>query len=207
MSKDKPNNPDATEKHGLIAIQPLGHVEEDVLKVVADSIQGLLRLPVDVRDPIPLPPDTFMEARKQYNAMAIIKFLDSHHSAGSLKVLGVTSKDITNPILTHVFGEAYMDGSAAVMSYSRLRAGQGSETVSREDLLERVVKVAVHEIGHTFNIPHCHSGRCVMRASHGLHDLDEKLNYLCDYCEMFLMEAVTKALQDTDEPEARKESA
>lgn len=179
---------------GIITVLPLGRVEEDILTVVADSLQGLLRLPVDLLDPIPIPLQTYMEARHQYNAMGIIKFLDQEFPANSVKILGVTRADLCNPILTYVFGEAYMGGRAAVMSYARLHLGRGSEPVSREQFLDRVVKVAVHEIGHTFSIPHCHKGRCVMRASNTIPDLDDKLNYLCSYCELFLFESLAKTL-------------
>lgn len=173
---------------------PLGVVGQDILRIVADSLQGILRIPVDVLEPEPLPQHTFMEARHQYNAMAIIRFLSENHSNKSLKTLGITGKDLCNPILTYVFGEAYMNGPSAIMSYHRLHQGQAEDPVSREHFLDRVVKVALHEIGHTFNLSHCHTGRCVMRASNNLKELDEKLNYLCDYCELFLFESLKKSL-------------
>jgi len=172
------------------------------LRVVADSLQGILRVPVDLREPIVLPEDTFMETRNQYNAMALIKYLNSGMADNSLRILGITAKDICNPILTYVFGEAYMGGRSAVMSSARLKAGLLGEPVSREHFLERVVKVAIHEIGHTFNLRHCHTDRCVMRASNTLAELDEKLNYLCDYCEIFLFDSLRQALREHASAEA-----
>ncbi|MBI4965381.1 MAG: archaemetzincin family Zn-dependent metalloprotease [Desulfomonile tiedjei] len=182
----------------IIAVLPLGRVREDILRVVADGLQGILRLPVDLRDPIAVPEDAFMESRNQYNAMALIKYLDRELSHNSLKILGITANDICNPILTYVFGEAYMGGRSAVMSSARLKAGLLGEPVSREQFLDRVVKVAIHEIGHTFNLRHCHTDRCVMRASNTLLELDEKLNYLCDYCEIFLFDSLREALKDPE---------
>jgi archaemetzincin len=192
---------------GLISIVPLGNVGEDILRVVADSVQGVLRLPVDVREPIDLPEEAYMDSRDQYNAMKIIKHLAEEYGGSALKVLGVTTKDISNPILTYVFGEAYMDGRAAVMSSARLRTGASGDTVSREQFLDRIVKVAVHEIGHTFNLPHCHFGRCVMRASNSIQELDDKLNYLCDYCEAYLADALAKAFRESGKDESHRESA
>lgn len=207
MSKKATDSQPSPAKKGLIAVIPMGKPEADVLQVVADSLQGLLRLPVDVRKPIPLPEETFLSSRNQYNAMAIIKYLADNFADSALKILGVTGKDLANPILTHVFGEAYMDGRSAVMSSFRLGMNPGGKPVSREQFLDRVVKVAIHEIGHTFNIPHCHQGRCVMRASNSLIELDDKLNYLCSYCELFLTEALTAALKQRDEETRRTESA
>jgi archaemetzincin len=183
---------------GLITVVPLGRMGADVVRVVSDSLQGILRLPINLGQPVPLPKTAFMESRNQYNSMSVIKYLAEEHSRGDLKVLGVTNKDICTPILTYVFGEAYMGGEAAVVSCFRLYRGQLGEPVSTDHFLDRLVKVALHEVGHTFNVPHCHTGRCVMRASNSLKELDEKLNYLCNYCELFLFEAVTEAIKSRD---------
>lgn len=192
---------------GLITVVPFGPVAGDLLRVVADSIQGLIRLPVDVHDTVALPDEAFMAPRGQYNAMALLKFLAENHGDSSLKVIGITAMDITNPILTYVFGEAYMDGTAAVMSYARLATTPAGDPIPWQHFLERVVKVAVHEIGHTFNLAHCHRGRCVMRSSHNLLQLDEKLNYLCDYCEVFLADALKKELKTLPQDTRRREFA
>ncbi len=182
----------------IITVAPLGKVAEDLLKVVGDSVQALTKLPVDVMEAVQLPQEAYMAAREQYNVMKLLKWIVNEHVGHSLKILGITAVDITNPILTHVFGEAYMDGQAAIMSYARLRQGFGNEPVAREKLLDRAVKVAVHEIGHTFNIPHCHNDRCVMKGSYNVKELDGKLNYLCDYCGMFLADSLTRALKHSE---------
>jgi archaemetzincin len=194
MKKRTKKHPSEPAEGGTICIVPLGRIGEDLVRVIGDSVQGILRLPVDTSDPVPLPREAFLESRGQYNSMTIIKYLAEHHSRGYLKVLGVTARDLCTPILTYVFGEAYLNGQSAVMSCFRLYTGPGNEPVSKEHFLDRAVKVALHEIGHTFNLPHCHTDRCVMHASHGLRDLDEKLNYLCSYCELFLFEAVANAM-------------
>jgi archaemetzincin len=180
----------------LIGIVPIGNVNEDVLRVIGDTIQGVLRLPVDIFEYVPMPQDALMYDRDQFNAMVLLKFLHEQYNGRCLKVLGVTNKDLGNPILTYVFGEGYMGGSAAVISYFRLYKGTINIPVSREHFLERLAKVALHEIGHTFHLPHCRRERCVMRVSNGLADLDQKLTYLCDYCELFLFESVAKELKE-----------
>lgn len=193
MKRKGKKNPIEPANGGSICVVPLGRIGDDLVRVISDSIQGILRLPVDTSDPVPLPREAFMESRGQYNSMAIIKYLAENHSRRHMKVLGVTTRDLCTPILTYVFGEAYLNGRSAVMSCHRLYHGTGTEPVSKEQFLDRAVKVALHEIGHTFNLSHCHTDRCVMHASNSLRDLDEKLNYLCSYCELFLFEAVAEA--------------
>jgi len=207
MDKSTKGKPVAARTQAIIAVVPLGDSDGGLLQIVADSLQGVLRLPVDLKSAIPLPEDSFVASRGQYNAMAIIKHLAEVYADGYLKVIGITAQDLANPILTYVFGEAYMNGVSAVMSSFRLWAGTGNQTVSREHFLERAVKVAIHEIGHTFNIPHCHTDRCVMRSSHNLIELDQKLNYMCGYCELFLAEALTKALKEHPTDLKRQETA
>jgi archaemetzincin len=185
-------------KTGLITVVPLGRMGADVVRFVSDSLQGILRLPINLEEPVPLPQSAFMESRNQYNSMTVIKYLAEEQSSGRLKVLGITNKDLCTPILTYVFGEAYMGGEAAVVSCFRLYRGQAGEPVSTDHFLDRLVKVALHEVGHTFSVPHCHTGRCVMRASNRLKELDDKLNYLCNYCELFLFEAVAEAMKSLD---------
>ncbi len=198
MTKKTKNAKSPPAKTGLITVVPLGRMGVDVVRFVSDSLQGILRLPINLAQPVPLPQSSFMESRNQYNSMTVIKYLAENQSSGRLKVLGITNKDLCTPILTYVFGEAYMGGEAAVISCFRLYRGQSGEPVSTDHFLDRVVKVALHEIGHTFNVPHCHTGRCVMRASNSLKELDEKLNYLCNYCELFLFDAVAEAMKSLD---------
>ena len=197
MTKKAKTTKSSSTKTGFITVIPLGRMGPDVVRVVSDSLQGILRLPIDLGEAAPIPQTAFMESRNQYNSMAVIKYLAENHSRGHLKVLGITNKDLCTPILTYVFGEAYMGGNAAVMSCFRLYRGQAGEPVSRDHFLNRVVKVALHEIGHTFNIPHCHTDRCVMHASNSLQELDDKMNYLCNYCELFLFEAVAEAMRSS----------
>jgi archaemetzincin len=49
-------------------------------------------------------------------------------------------------------------------------------------LQERLVKEAVHELGHTFGLRHCDDWRCVMTSSHSVERLDVKTPEFCEAC-------------------------
>jgi archaemetzincin len=86
------------------------------------------------------------------------------------------------PILTFVFGEAQLQGGCALVSTHRLHEEfYGLET--REELTrERLLKEAVHELGHTFGLRHCRDWRCAMASTHAVERLDLKEAAFCPAC-------------------------
>jgi archaemetzincin len=96
------------------------------------------------------------------------------------KVIGITDRDLFIPILTYVFGEAQLGGTAAVVSTARLRDGGGLE--GAQVVEERLLKEVTHELGHAFGLHHCDTPRCVMGRSARVSEVDAKTNVLCELC-------------------------
>lgn len=122
----------------------------------------------------------FDPARGQYNSRTLLAQL--LHAAPHTRVLGVAGVDLFVPVLTFVLGEAQLGGRAAIVSIHRLR----NELYGlREDpglLLDRLVKEAVHELGHNYGLLHCPMTRCVMSSSAGVEEVDLKSDRFCDRC-------------------------
>ena len=57
---------------------------------------------------------------------------------------------------------------------------------SRDAYERRVVKEAIHELGHTFNLRHCRDSTCIMHYCHTVEDVDRKTDQLCRYCKVLL---------------------
>ena len=55
---------------------------------------------------------------------------------------------------------------------------------------ERLVKVALHEIGHTLSLYHCETPKCLMQVSRGLRHLDDLDIIFCDRCSFLLSETM-----------------
>ena len=103
------------------------------------------------------------------------------------RVLGITAQDLFVPVLTFVFGEAQLEGHCTVVSMHRLRE-EFYGLPPRDDLMrERLVKEAVHELGHTHGLRHCQDWRCVMSSSHGVERLDIKGADFCLPCHRTLI--------------------
>jgi archaemetzincin len=175
-------------KHGAIGVVPLGVGGDAVVKVIAANLQALFDLPVDLLPGLTDPNFAFNEKRHQYDAALILKRLSESRRAHQ-RLLGVVNVDLFIPVLTYVFGEAQLGGRTAVVSFFRLRQREDGGQVPLDTLYERAAKVAVHELAHTFALVHCKQPDCVMRASHGIEDLDCTPLFFCEYCKAFLAEA------------------
>ena len=100
------------------------------------------------------------------------------------RVLGVTACDLYVPVLTFVFGEAQLGGACALVSTARLNEEFYGMPPREELTRERLIKEAVHELGHTFGLRHCNYCRCVMSSSHAVELLGVKEARFCAACRM-----------------------
>jgi archaemetzincin len=94
----------------------------------------------------------------------------------------VVDVDIFSSGLNYVFGEAYVPGNAALISLWRLKPEFYRENAGTNVFAVRMLKEAVHELGHTLGIQHCPKSYCVMHFSNSIFDTDKKQTLLCDQC-------------------------
>jgi archaemetzincin len=182
------NNLTSLPTQGVVGVVRMGAVGEAVLKIVAANLQEIFHVPVDILPARQTPEFAYSDSRKQYHAALILKKL-AESRRPQPRILALVSVDLFIPVLTHVFGEAQIGGRAAVVSLHRLRHKEGGSRVPLDTFYQRAVKVALHEVAHTFDLVHCGQPECIMRVSSGPHDLDELPLFFCEYCEAFLEEA------------------
>jgi len=169
-----------------MGVVPIGNVPEITSKTIAAHILGYLNLDTDILHPLEHPTHAYDRKRHQYNAGAILKSLESEPFPDYMKVIGIIDLDIFAPILTYVFGEAKQGGKYALVSLYRLKREPNGSSLPKSLLLERLAKVALHELGHLFNLIHCMDERCLMHFSGRLQDLDRASLYFCSYCSVYI---------------------
>lgn len=126
--------------------------------------------------------DTFDANRVQHNSSLILRQLIMQHPPDAEKILGILSVDLFIPILTFVFGEAQLQGIGAIVSTHRLHNRFYGLPENREITTDRLLKEAVHELGHTFGLIHCLQAKCVMNSSTYVENIDQKPAEFCFLC-------------------------
>ena len=102
------------------------------------------------------------------------------------KVIGITNKDIStssNGVYDWgIMGLAYRPGKQCVISTFRIK------TPDKILFNDRLVKVALHELGHTMGLPHCTFSRtCFMEAAEGtIKSADRETRFLCSNCKKLI---------------------
>ena len=172
-------------KHTYVGLVALGPVDPDILRHLRTAIAKFLLLPVRVLQPKPLPANAYNVTRQQYHATSLLELLLDDADTRALRILGVTAQDLFIPILTFVFGEAQLSGKAAIVSLFRPRGGADGAP-PRRVILGRLIKLGLHELGHTFGLGHCREEGCLMGFSSNLEKLDSSKLALCTYCQILL---------------------
>jgi len=141
-----------------------------------ESFRGRLR--VVPSPPLEVPFRAYRGERGQYEASA---FLGEMLGRCAGRFLAVTGVDLYAPGLNFVFGLAQCPGRGAVVSLHRLDPSFYGQKGGKRLLLGRLVKEAVHEVGHTLGLGHC-GGRCVMSFSNSILEVDAKGEEPCFTC-------------------------
>jgi archaemetzincin len=153
---------------------------------LAKQLADVFHLQVKQHPPSFDPELAFDSSRGQYNSRIFLAQLLRDAPDSATRVLGVTGVDLFIPVLTYVFGEAQLDGRAALVSAYRLDNQLYGLPSNRNLLFQRLCKEAIHELGHTYNLLHCHKQSCVMTSSTYVEGIDLKSDRFCDPCRKSL---------------------
>lgn len=166
-------------KPKTIYIQPLGDVNQEYINYLKKSVESFYGYNCVVKPKLNLTSDILAGSKTRYEAGKILKKYNSKEN-----VLLITEKDIAHRKSSEfpewgIFGLGYRPGSTCVISTFRLK-----KNVSKAKLLDRLKKVALHEIGHNLGLEHCTNDKnCMMTSASGtVKQVDREKIWFCKKC-------------------------
>ncbi len=121
-----------------------------------------------------MPERAFNPSRGQYAADAA---LTSLRPLSEGRILGITGLDLYRYICSCVFGLAELPGRLALISHHRPAQNTGPITAQ-----QRINKLALHELGHTWGLEHCPNRSCAMCFSATIEAVDQSQAAYCSDC-------------------------
>lgn len=165
-----------------ITLISFGQLDRDILEKTSEAVSAEFCMPVIWRDGHIDLSEYFEPARRQYNGNLLLKHVDQLIFPGSQKTIGLFNVDLFIPILTFIFGQAFLNGKSGIASIYRLDNKRYGIVPDTKLMLQRFQKEVIHELGHTFGLVHCRHSDCVMRSSTYVEDIDQKSLHLCHNC-------------------------
>ncbi len=183
-------------------------VEANAAAWASRSLESVLGVAIRRLEPLPEPEYAFDPARSQYSSTLILRDAIPRRPAAAEKLLVLTERDLFIPMLSFVYGQAQLDGPAAILSFARLRQEFYGLPSNPSLFLLRVRKEVLHEIGHAYGLTHCENPQCTMALSTDIRKLDAKGDGFCGDCELLLHDALaasrTAAVSQDGEPDREK---
>jgi archaemetzincin len=174
-----------------LVIQPILLDDKDVLVVLSylksvletefrfDNQSTVINYPITQ-----VPAKLFDKARNQYLSDELLSWLQQTlKPSKDTKVLAVCDFDAYFGKFNFCFGEAIIGGNVSAIYLKRLLPTNSNNNGDPPNLFQnRIVKEAIHEIGHTFGLRHCTRDLCIMFKSKTIADTDKKFKGFCGPC-------------------------
>jgi archaemetzincin len=164
-------------------IIPIGEIEAEALAYLQNNISQIFNIDCQVHDAIAIPPEAYDSRRGQYYSPIILQKILNSVPASHNRILGVIDVDLYVQGLNFIFGQADLQHGIAIISITRLRQEYYGLPPDKKLFYLRMLKEAVHELGHTYGLDHCTDFHCVMYFSNSLQDTDRKGVDFCRKCK------------------------
>lgn len=168
----------------VIQILPLGDVRIEYINEIKSAVKKFYGYDCVVLQRVEPTSDILARSKKRYDADKILE----KYNSKEYRII-ITEKDIATENEARkskewgIFGMGYWPGTTCVVSTERLRK-KGGKLVPHELFMERLGKIALHEIGHNLGLDHCKNDpRCMMNDAKGtIEQVDRERIWFCDRC-------------------------
>lgn len=149
--------------HGdSIVLVPINDVPASTLAYFQRELPPLVHRNVVIGRPLHVP------RSDRYLGGAILAALKREPYEDADRVLGVLDGEAYAPGLNFIYGQAKKPGRVALIALSRLKTN------------ENALKVATHELGHSYGFSHCENRSCVMHFANTFRELEESGVGFCE---------------------------
>lgn len=165
-----------------INIQTLGSVNQSCVNEVKKTLESFYGVKAIIKSGLELSDDILSPSKTRYDASKILHKYNSNELLLILTEKDITHKKDKNPEWG-IFGLGFCPGKTCVISTFRLY-----KNANQDKMIERLSKVAVHEIGHNMGLDHCiNNDKCLMNDAGGtIKQVDNERIWFCDRCKNLL---------------------
>ena len=158
-------------------------VGKEEVTMLQKFLQQRLGMPVRVQENDIVLSAASRPQRSQWDYSVLLETVHRQVRGTQGRVMLLTSKDTFGKGLNWSTGISYCNGTTAVVSVCRLNPTFWGKPVNKELWHERIRKIALHELGHTFGrSEHCSEWSCAIHGSNSIDEIDQTGKDYCAAC-------------------------
>jgi archaemetzincin len=158
-----------------VVVVPIGEVRSRIIFEVTQVLKEIFGMDVYIARSRTPAPNVWTKGKKSYHIHGdrILSQLASVRNSLRIDgshVIGITEMELANDQGERMHGYASLNIPVGIISSHYM----GFDVFTDDEAWWNLAKVTIHEVGHTFGIPHCDDDLCVMQAvgERGLSALD-----------------------------------
>jgi len=199
-----PNVP--RDRRRVLYVRQLGDLtpaQRRMMEITAEYLEQFYGLPTRIAPTLPI--DHVPARARRFNQLLdteqiqtgyLMDLLKRELPDDALAQIGLTASDLyPDEKMNFVFGQSTLRDRVGVWSLHWLGEPDQSEAEFRTTLA-RTLKVASHETGHMFSIPHCTKHECIMNGALSLGEVDSHPFDACPECMAKICWATCSAPRD-----------
>ena len=171
-----------------IILSPVGLKDSKLALAIEEFLESKFNASVSIERKVGMGHliNFFNEERGQVNAESLLKDLQKKIPSNPLtRIILIMDVDAYVEGLNFIFGIA-SEGWGGIVFLRRLHPEFYGLPSHHALFRARVVKEAMHELGHSLGLAHCLERTCVMRFSNSVWEVDSKLSEFCSKCKLII---------------------